>query len=115
MNSIKKTNNVLYFCFMETFITIVVKESPTSQPKNTVVNALALAQFQSVLKERLIDYWPCDQAGNRIKKAITTNAKDKAIEAMKERAKSLKIKGYHLMGEEKLLEEIQKASKNKQS
>lgn len=74
----------------------------------------SLRHFQQVYKGDLIDYYLVDDNGHRIDSVVPKQNIDpraKAFEAMKEKAKKLGIKGYHLMGEDKLLKAIQDAHK----
>lgn len=93
-------------------IKVVIKEEGKPQ-RESIHPRAALANFQQVFKNELVDYYVCDEFGNRIKKEVipTKSAQQRAYDAMLERAKALKIKGAHLMSEDNLLKAIQEDQK----
>lgn len=92
-------------------IKIVIQEAG-KQPRESIHPQESLQSFQRVYKNELIDYYLVDEKGNRLEgKVEKPDPKKKAFEAMLGMAKQMKIKGYHLMSEEKLLKAIQEAHK----
>lgn len=73
----------------------------------------SLRHFQQVFKNDLIDYYFVDANGNKIDATpqVVIDPRQRAFDAMKDKAKKMGIKGYHLMGEDKLLKAIQEAHK----
>lgn len=80
--------------------------------KNPIVPEMAIPNFQRVFGQFYKGAIPVDENGNPVQVEIASkrSPKEIALNAMKQRAKDLKIKGWQLMGEDKLLEAIQKAS-----
>lgn len=95
-------------------IAIVVKEDGKNS-RVSIHPEISLMHFQRVYGNQLIDYYLVDEKGERIKGNVvpTKTKQEKAFEGLKQIAKELKIKGWHLMSEDTLEKAVQQASKNK--
>lgn len=90
-------------------IKVIIHEEG-KQKRESIHPQESLPNFQRIFGKDLIDYYLVDDKGNKIEGKVTNDPAAKALEAIKERAQKLKIKGWHLMSEENLLKAIQKAS-----
>lgn len=86
-----------------------------TEVKATVITREAIPSFQRVFGTQVSKIVPLDEQGNEIsgQSAPSGTPKERALLAMKEKAKNLGIKGFALMKEDKLLKAIQEASNKK--
>lgn len=75
--------------------------------RKTIVTDEAIPNLQRIYGQSILKMYACDEKGNKLQNAASPSG-NPALIALRERAKGLKIKGYHLMSEEKLVEAIQK-------
>lgn len=97
---------------MSDLIAIVIQEAGKPRRAPSVHPMEALPSFQRIWKDELVEYYACNEKGERIEQKVKVfvSKQEKAFDALKEKAQKLKIKGYQKMGFDTLLKAVQEAS-----